>query len=217
MLNEAECLERTLEDLFANRWLREHGEVLVSDGGSSDGSMEIAANYPLEIVRGERGRALQMNAASHRARGDRLLFLHADSRLPANIGEAMETQAEWGFFRLRLSGRNRALRFIESAVNLRSALTGVAGGDQGLFFRRGFFDSLGGFPRIPLMEDIAICKQARRLAAPLVVPSPITTSSRRWQRRGIVRTVLLMWWLRFAFWLGADPRRLHRIYYPQRG
>jgi hypothetical protein len=158
-----------------------------------------------------------MNAAADRAHGEWLLFLHADSRLPGDIAQIAESGAEWGFFRLSLSGRHRALRIIESAINFRTALTGVAGGDQGLFFRRRLFASLGGFPRIALMEDIAICKQARRRARPLIVGSPITSSSRRWQRQGIFRTVLLMWWLRFAFWLGADPGRLHRIYYPQRG
>jgi rSAM/selenodomain-associated transferase 2 len=215
VLNEADCLGETLESLFDNYWLRQHCEVLVSDGGSSDGSLEIAARFACEIVRGGAGRALQMNAAAERARGEWLLFLHADSRLPAGIEEIPDSTAEWGFFRLRLSGEKRALRIIESAINLRSALTKVAGGDQGLFFRRRFFASLGGFPGIPLMEDIAICKRARRQAAPLVVRSPMISSSRRWQRQGIVRTVLLMWWLRFAYWLGADPVRLHRIYYPQ--
>ena len=217
VLNEAGCLAQTLESLFADPWLRRHAEILVSDGGSSDGSLEIAARYPCEIVRGAPGRALQMNAAGERARGERLLFLHADSRLPAELGEVMEAPAKWGFFRLRLSGDRRSLRVIESAINLRSAITGVAGGDQGLFFERRFFASLGGFTRIPLMEDIAICKQARRLAAPLIVHRRITTSSRRWRRRGVIKTVLLMWWLRFAFWLGADPDRLHRIYYPREG
>ena len=215
VLNEAGCLARTLDNLFADPWLRDHAEVLVSDGGSSDGSLEIAARYPCEIVRGAPGRALQMNAASRQARGERLLFLHADSRLPEDIGEVANRPAKWGFFRLRLSGEGRALRIIESAVNLRSTITRVAGGDQGLFFERRFFAALGGFPRIPLMEDIAICKQARRLSSPLIIRSRITTSSRRWRQHGVARTVLLMWWLRLAFWLGADPDRLHRIYYPR--
>jgi len=217
VLNEADCLDGTLQDIFSRPWLREHAEVLISDGGSDDGSLEIAARYPCRIVRGAAGRAQQMNAAGEQARGARLLFLHADSRLPADLGAATVDNVAWGFFRLRLSGGSRAFRIIETAINLRTALTGVAGGDQGLFFERDFFASLGGFPGIPLMEDIAICKLARRHAAPRIVGVPITSSSRRWQRRGIVRTVLLMWWLRFAYWLGADPRRLHRIYYPQRG
>ena len=217
LLNEADCLERTLDCIYADPWLGEHAEVLISDGGSDDESLEIAARYPCRIVHSARGRALQMNAASEQARGERLLFLHADSTLPADLGAAASDRAEWGFFRLRLSGGSHAFRVIESAINLRTALTRIGGGDQGLFFERRFFESLGGFPAIPLMEDIAICKLARRRARPCIVKAPITSSSRRWQRQGIVRTVLLMWWLRFAYWLGADPRRLHRIYYPQRG
>jgi len=217
VLNEADCLASTLQGIYSCPWLREHAEVLVSDGGSDDGSLEIAARFPCRIVHGAAGRALQMNAASAQARGQRLLFLHADSRLPADLGAAAGDTAEWGFFRLRLSGDSRVFRVIETAINLRSALTRVAGGDQGLFFEKRFFDALGGFPCIPLMEDIAICKLARRRAAASIVDARITSSSRRWQRQGIVRTVLLMWWLRFAYWLGADPRRLHRIYYPQRG
>ncbi len=217
VLNEADCLGRTLDGIYAHPWLREHAEILVSDGGSDDGSLEIAARYPCRILRGAAGRAQQMNTASEKARAERLLFLHADSRLPANLGAAVGNDAEWGFFRLRLSGDERAFRIIETAINLRTALTHIAGGDQGLFFSRRFFASLGGFPPIPLMEDIAICKLARRRAPPRIVDARITSSSRRWQRQGIIRTVLLMWCLRFAYWLGADPRRLHRIYYPQRG
>ena len=217
VLNESDCLARTLDGIFADPWLREHAEVLVSDGGSEDASLEIAARYPCRIVGSAAGRALQMNAASAKARGERLLFLHADSHLPADLGAVLDDAAEWGFFRLRLSGDNLVFRVIETAINLRTRLTGVAGGDQGLFFERRLFAALGGFPCIPLMEDIAICKLARRRAAPQIVAARITSSSRRWQRHGVVRTVLLMWWLRFAYWLGADPRRLHRIYYPQRG
>jgi len=217
VLNEADCLARTLESIQANSWLRENCEVLISDGGSDDGSLEIAAGYPCEILRGPAGRARQMNAASRNARGERLLFLHADSLLPDDLGDAVYGDAEWGFFRLRLSGEAPVFRVIETAVNWRSRLTRVAGGDQALFFDRRFFESLGGFPQIPLMEDIAICKLARRRAWPHIVDRAVDSSSRRWQRRGIVRTVLLMWWLRLAYWLGADPRRLHRIYYPQRG
>ena len=217
VLNEADCLERSLDSLFALPGFRERCEVIVSDGGSDDGSLEIAARYACVIVTGNAGRALQMNAGAARAHGAYLLFLHADSRLPAQFVPAIVEDSEWGFSRLRLDGRNPVFRIIESAINLRTALTRVAGGDQGLYFERAFFDSLGGFPCIPLMEDIAICKLARRRSAPRILSAPITSSSRRWRQRGIVRTVLLMWWLRFAYWAGADPRRLHRYYYPGRG
>lgn len=217
VLNEADCLDRSLADLFSRPAVRSHCEVIVSDGGSSDGSLDIAARYPCETVNGATGRALQMNAAAARARGQWLLFLHADSRLPENFDGSIVDDSAWGFFRLRLDGEHPAFRMIEASINLRSRLSRVAGGDQGLFFRRDVFDALGGFARIPLMEDIAICKQARRRAAPLIVDVPIVTSSRRWQQRGIAKTVLTMWGLRFAYWLGIDPGRLHRYYYPERG
>ena len=217
VLNEAACLEKTLAGLFSNPWIKNHCEVVIADGGSNDGSREIAATYPCRLLQCERGRAAQMNAASRVADGEMLLFLHADSQLPENFGDSIPADAGWGFFRLRLDGGAAIFRLIESAINLRTRLSRVAGGDQGLFFSRKLFDSLGGFPQIPLMEDVAICKLARQRAAPLIVDSRIVSSSRRWQERGVVRTVLLMWSLRLAYWLGVDPVRLHRIYYPEHG
>ena len=217
VLNEAACLEQALADLFARPWLRAHCEVIVCDGGSEDGSREIARRHPCRVLRSEPGRARQMNAASRAAAGGTLLFLHADSRLPQEFGECIQDGPDWGFFRLRLDGDGFAFRLIESAINLRTSLTSVGGGDQGMFFSRDLFDRLGGFPDIPLMEDVAMSRAARRLAAPVIVDAAITSSSRRWQQGGIVRTVLLMWSLRLAYWLGVDPARLHRIYYPGRG
>ncbi len=217
VLNEADCLDQSLADLFSRAWLRRNCEVIVSDGGSADHSLEIAASYPCRVIRSEPGRAEQMNIACASARGKLLLFLHADSRLPDDFGRLIPSDAEWGFFRLRLSGEATAFRIIETAINLRTGLSKIAGGDQGIFFSRRLFESLGGFPSIPLMEDVAICKQARRLARPSIIESAIISSSRRWQEQGIIRTVLLMWSLRFAYWLGVDPVRLHRIYYPGRG
>ncbi len=217
VLNEADCLDRTLTELFSRDWVKNHCEVIVSDGGSADASLDIARRYPCSIVASATGRALQMNAAAARAQAPRLLFLHADSQLPGEAAELLHNDMPWGFFHLRLSGRQPVFRLIETAINLRSGTSRVASGDQGLFFDRDFFDALGGYPQISLMEDIAITKNARKRTAPLVIKSPIVTSSRRWQQRGVVKTVLLMWWLRFAFWLGADPDRLHKFYYPQRG
>ena len=217
VLNEVDCLDQTLANLLKQPWVKHHCEIIVSDGGSDDGSLEIAQRHPCKIVHSGAGRARQMNAASSTAQGKTLLFLHADSRLPRDFGDMIDSNASWGFFRIRLSGNGLPYRIIEAAINLRTRLSRVAGGDQGLFFERQFFESLDGYPRIPLMEDIAISKKARRLAPPLVIEPAITSSSRRWQQQGIVKTVLLMWSLRLAFWLGVNPQRLHRIYYPQRG
>ena len=217
VLNEAHCLDQTLNNLLNRQWVEEHCEIIVSDGGSDDGSLEIALHHRCKLIRGDAGRARQMNAASRRARGDLLLFLHADSILPDDLGELIASAHDWGFFRLRLSADDFAYRVIETCINLRTRFSKIAGGDQGLFFRRRFFETLGGYPSIPLMEDVAISKNAKQLATPLIIESAITSSSRRWQQQGIVKTILLMWSLRLAFWLGVNPARLHRIYYPQRG
>ena len=154
-----------------------------------------------------------MNTASKIAQGIYLLFLHADSNLPEDFHCFIDTKAKWGFYRLRLNADAIAYRVIETAINLRTRICHVAGGDQGLYFNRQFFESLNAYPQIPLMEDIAICKTARRLARPFIIGSAISTSGRRWQDKGIVKTVLLMWTLRLAYWLGVDPRRLHKMYY----
>ncbi|MCP4766724.1 MAG: glycosyltransferase family 2 protein [Gammaproteobacteria bacterium] len=217
VLNEADCLDQSLARLFAFPWVTSDCEVIVCDGGSRDDSIAIAAAYSCRIVHSDAGRALQMNRGAEAALGRQLLFLHADSALPADLDEKFPLSASWGFFRLRLNDDAAVFRMIESAINLRSRLTRVAGGDQGLFFERSFFESLGAFPRIPLMEDIAICKSARRLTEPMIIDSPIRSSSRRWHHNGVFKTIVLMWSLRLAYWLGVNPARLHRIYYPQGG
>jgi rSAM/selenodomain-associated transferase 2 len=214
VLNEADCLDQSLKELFARQWVSSNAEVIISDGGSKDGSLEIAGRYPCSLVHSNAGRATQMNAASKMARGKFLLFLHADSCLPADFSSFIEADAKWGFYRLRLNDGAFIFRIIENMINLRTRISKLAGGDQGLYFNRHFFDSLNAYPQIPLMEDIAICKAARRLTKPLIIKSTISSSSRRWQSNGIVKTVLLMWSLRLAYWLGVDPRRLHKIYYP---
>jgi len=216
VLNETDCLEQTLANLLSRQWVIDHCELIVSDGGSLDDSLEIAGRHRCKLVQSGRGRARQMNRGSLEASGRLLLFLHADSKLPDDFGDAIVDAEAWGFFRLRLSGAAAAYRIIETAINLRTSISKIAGGDQALFFERRFFEALGRYPEIPLMEDIAISKNARALARPVIVDSTIISSSRRWQERGIVKTVLLMWSLRLAFWLGVDPARLHRIYYPQR-
>jgi len=217
VLNEAAYLDHSLAGLFALKDVTDLCEIIICDGGSQDGSLEIAKQYACRIVHSDAGRARQMNIASTAARGKFLLFVHADSILPANFFNNIDANADWGFFRLRLNGSAFIYRVIESAINLRTRFSQVAGGDQGLYFKRRFFQSLDGYPKIPLMEDIAICKMARRRVKPVIIDTAITSSSRRWQENGIVRTVFLMWTLRLAFWLGVDPQRLHKIYYPQQG
>jgi hypothetical protein len=127
----------------------------------------------------------------------------------------LQQSEKWGFFPVQFNGGHWLLRVIERAMNLRSRLSKVATGDQALYFRKSFFDQLGGFPDIPIMEDIAITKRARRKSKPRVANCRVMTSSRRWQQNGLVKTVLLMWGLRLAYFLGVDPDRLHRFYYPK--
>jgi len=217
ILNEAECLDQNLAKLFMQTWVSDYCEVIISDGGSNDDSLQIASRYPCRVVHSGAGRALQMNSASQQANGKFLLFLHADSSLPPDFNGNIEAGAKWGYFRLHLNSKTFAYRIIEAAINLRSRISKVAGGDQGLFFNKRFFESLDGYPRIPLMEDIAISKLARRRAKPVIIKAALTSSSRRWQEKGIFKTILLMWTLRLAYWVGVDPGRLHKIYYPQRG
>ena len=217
VLNEAEQLAICLEDLGARSWTGDGTEIIVCDGGSGDGTEVVACQYSCRLLCGPPGRALQMNQGAAEAGGEHFLFLHVDSRLPDAFDGVLPADAHWGFFRLRLDGRAAIYRIIESAINLRTRLTGVAGGDQGIFFSRSCFERLHGFPQIPLMEDVAVCKQARKLTRPHIVHARLTSSSRRWQQNGVLRTIALMWSLRLAYWLGVDPRRLHRIYYPQRG
>jgi rSAM/selenodomain-associated transferase 2 len=157
-----------------------------------------------------------MNAGAALARGQVLWFLHADTGIPGevdrHIREALE-QRPWGRFNVRLSGRHPLLRVVERAMNLRSCLTGIATGDQGMFMSRQDFQSLGGYPEIEIMEDITLSARLKgALGRPACVRTPLITSSRRWERHGILRTILLMWWLRLAYALGISPERLARWY-----
>ncbi len=214
VFNESSELADTLEKLTQSLQGNSGIEVILSDGGSTDNSPEIAKHYPCRVINTSTGRASQMNAASAQARGDWLVFLHADSQLPDNWQDQLQQSNHWGFFPVKLSAGHWSLRIVEGLINLRSRISKVATGDQGLYFRRSFFEELGGYPDIPIMEDVAISKLARQNSAPSVGIDPVMTSSRRWQQHGIIKTILLMWSLRLAYFLGIDPVRLHRIYYP---
>jgi rSAM/selenodomain-associated transferase 2 len=212
--NESCEIAVTLDKL--SRSLRENSniEIIISDGGSDDHCLDIAKQYPCRIINAGRGRANQMNVASLQARGDWLVFLHADSQLPNDWQDQLLQSGQWGFFPVKLTGENWLLHIVESLINLRSRISKVATGDQGLYFRKSFFHELGGYPEIPLMEDVAISKLARRKSTASIGANPILTSSRRWQQNGIIKTILLMWSLRLAYFLGINPNRLHRLYYP---
>jgi rSAM/selenodomain-associated transferase 2 len=218
VLNEAATIEAALRRLAP---LRERGaRVIVVDGGSGDDTAARAAPLADRVLAAPRGRASQMNAgaqADEAKDADVLLFLHADTRLPEDadriVARALADGAHsWGRFDVRLDAGGWSLRLVETLMNWRSRATGIATGDQAIFATRAAFDWLHGFAPLPLMEDVDFCSRARRLTRPAALRERVVTSARRWQRHGIWRTVALMWWLRLAYFFGADPAALARRY-----
>jgi rSAM/selenodomain-associated transferase 2 len=215
VLDEAAVIEPTLAALAP---LRAQGaEVVVVDGGSHDATKTLSAPWADTVMDAPRGRATQMNAGARRARGDTLVFLHADTLLPeaavrAIQGGMEDSRRSWGRFDVAIAGADPLLALVATLMNARSRLTGIATGDQAMFARRAAFEAAGGFPEIPLMEDVALSKALKRASPPLCLRERVVTSGRRWQRHGTIRTILLMWRLRLAYALGADPRRLARRY-----
>jgi rSAM/selenodomain-associated transferase 2 len=213
-LNEAAGIAATLAALAP---LRAAGhEVLVVDGGSSDGTPARCAGLADAVLAGPRGRARQMNAGAAQARGAVLLFLHADTRLPAGAAAAVQQAvaggALWGRFDVHIDGRPRMLRVVAALMNLRSRWTGIATGDQAIFVQRAAFQAAGGFADQPLMEDIELSRRLRRVGPPACLRERVHTSGRRWEQRGVWRTIWLMWRLRWRYWRGASPEALARAY-----
>jgi rSAM/selenodomain-associated transferase 2 len=214
VLNEADRIAAALDALQAYR--ARGVELVVADGGSSDATRDGARDRADLIVNAPRGRAMQMNAGAQAAGGDVLLFLHADTQLPENADilvrdQLARSKRQWGRFDVRFDSGG-LLRLVAFMMNLRSRLTGIATGDQAMFMTRAAFDQAGGFPAIALMEDIALSARLKRLGKPLCLYARVTTSGRRWRDNGVMRTVLLMWRLRLAFYFGADPDTLAREY-----
>jgi rSAM/selenodomain-associated transferase 2 len=218
-LNEADVIIGILQSLQS---LRAKGhEVIVVDGGSSDRTVSLAQPFVDLVLMAQRGRGAQMNAGAWIAKGKVLLFLHADTRLPSDAEDLIVTgllrsNCQWGHFNAHLSGNSAWFRIIEWSMNWRSRLTGIVTGDQVLFAQREAFTAAGGFPEIPLMEDITLSRRLKRFGWPLCLNSSVVTSSRYWEKRGIVRTILLMWFLRLAYFLGVSPECLAQVYYYRR-
>ncbi|MFC3284923.1 TIGR04283 family arsenosugar biosynthesis glycosyltransferase [Litchfieldella rifensis] len=213
-LDEAADIEAQLGGLQA---LRDHGiEIVVVDGGSQDDTFALAAPLASLVISSAAGRARQMNVGAQASRGNVLLFLHADTRLPDGavdrIQQALADGCQWGRFDVRLEGRHPMLKVIALAMNLRSRLTGIATGDQALFTTRQAFEAIGGFPEQPLMEDIEISKRLKRLSRPACVRPCVVSSARRWERHGLWSTMLQMWHLRYRYWRGIDSRQLAEEY-----
>ena len=215
VLNEGDGIAAALDALADLRALGT--ELIVADGGSHDATVEQAQLRADQVILAPRGRALQMNAGAEKASGDVLLFLHADTRLPAKADRVVlngldRSRRAWGRFEVKIDGRSPLLPVVAWLMGLRSRLTGIATGDQAIFVRREAFQAVGGFPAIALMEDIAMCKRLKRLGRPLCLRAYVTTSGRRWEKNGVLSTILLMWRLRFAYFFGADPKKLARQY-----
>ena len=215
VLNEAAGLGAALQALapFKARGV----QLIVADGNSGDGTAELAQAAGATVIITPSGRALQMNAGAQQASAGVLLFLHADTSLPEDadqlIARALANgKVIWGRFDVRIAGPSRMLHVIAAFMNLRSRWSGIATGDQAIFMTRAAFDAVNGFPAQPLMEDIEICRRLRRLSRPACLRAKVLTSGRRWGTRGVWRTMLLMWRLRFAYWRGAAPEHLAELY-----
>nr|WP_273209133.1 TIGR04283 family arsenosugar biosynthesis glycosyltransferase [Marinobacter subterrani] len=211
---EAGSIAITLQALQPIR-ARGH-EVIVVDAGSTDGTAELARPLCDRVVNSEKGRAAQMNAGAALARGDLLLFLHADTRLPENALEHLSDFAgshrAWGRFDVRLSGQRPVFRMVAWFMNQRSRLSGICTGDQAMFVRREAFEVLAGFHVMPLMEDVEFSRRLCRMSRPFCIKEPVVTDSRRWEKQGVWRTIFLMWQLRWRYWRGESPESLAQIY-----
>lgn len=213
-LNEAGGIALALGRLLP---FRREAEIIVVDGGSDDGTAGIARPIADRVIVSERGRAKQMNAGAAAAKGDFLIFLHADTALPDDalrliaLGLA-STGRSWGRFDVTIAGTDTLLAAVSTLMNLRSRWTGIATGDQAIFVTREAFAAVGGFSDIPLMEDVEISERLKVLSKPLCVRSRAITSGRRWERDGVLRTIVLMWKIRFEYAMGVSPERLARRY-----
>jgi rSAM/selenodomain-associated transferase 2 len=213
VLNEAAIIVAALQALAP---LRARGaEIIVADGYSRDGTAQLAEPFADRVIAVRRGRGAAMNAGAALGTGDALLFLHADTALPDGTDRLIDAalaHRAWGRFDLRIAGRHPLLAVVARMINLRSRLSGIATGDQAIFVSRKAFEAVGGFPDLPLMEDIAISRRLKRLCRPLCIATPAVTSGRRWEQSGVIRTILLMWRLRLSYYRGVEPALLAALY-----
>ena len=213
--NEAQSIQSTLVPLQSLR--SNNYELILVDAGSTDDTVASAESLVDKLLHSKKGRAYQMNAGAAEAEGEVLFFLHADTIVPVKAISALETAIDksnftWSRFNVRLSGTHILFRVIEKLINLRSCLTGIATGDQGICIKRDLFFNIGMYELLPLMEDIALSKKLKKIARPVCISQALITSSRRWEEKGIFRTILLMWKLRLQFWLGVSADKLAEQY-----
>ncbi len=224
VFNEEATVEQSISQLADMLFLSGIDvELVVVDGQSSDRtvnrlkSLVDKSSLSIKLVQSKKGRSIQMNTGAESSKGSMLLFLHLDSFLPdsflQSIKEIEQQQPVWGFFKLKLSGKKTVFKLIQTFITWRSCLTSVATGDQALFVKQAQFESMGGYADIALMEDVELSKRLRRFAKPFIPSGYLVTSSRRWQKKGVMKTVLLMWQLRWLYWLGFNPQFLVKRYY----
>lgn len=214
VLNEERNLSKSLAELQSFRCSGH--EIIVVDGGSVDHSFVLAYEMADSVLVSRAGRALQMNVGAAVATGDVFLFLHADTVLPENAVQLISSfrteKNLWGRFDIRLSSNRKVFRLIEFLINWRSRLTSIATGDQAIFIEQKFFNKIGGFPEIALMEDIALSRSLKKISRPVCLQHKVITSSRRWEQKGVITTVVLMWKLRLYYYFGVSPEKLSQLY-----
>ncbi len=208
--NESENIEPCL---LALQSLRKQCEIIVVDGGSSDNTVQLARPFADKVIQSKKGRARQMNAGAIQATAEMLIFLHADTRLPDQaLLFISQSHQPWGRFDIKLSGTPLMLKLISCFMNWRSRLTGIATGDQAIFINKQLFDQIGGYPDIALMEDITLCSHLKKIAKPNCINARVISSGRRWEKFGVIKTILLMWSLRIRYYFGEQPEVLAELY-----
>ena len=212
--NEEKTISSCLQSLIT--WRKQGCEIIFVDGGSDDNTFELAGQYGDHVYMTGKGRAVQMNEGARHAKGEFLLFLHSDTVLPAATDKLIQLiisdKNRWGRFDVTLSGESKAYRVLEFFINIRSRITGISTGDQGMFMHKSLFEHANGFPEIPLMEDITLSRILLKNSRPVCLKERVITSSRRWENNGIIKTILLMWYLRAAYFFGVKPEQLARLY-----
>lgn len=191
-------------------------QILIVDGGSVDGTVELLRAAGYQVLQCPAGRARQMNAGAQLATHSMLLFLHADTRLPTNYKSELARADVWGRFDVKFSSSLKAMKIVAFFINLRSRISGIATGDQAIFVDRDAFNAISGFPDFPIMEDIALSKRLRHFHRPYSSRAKVTTSARRWEQNGVVKTILKMWYFRLAYFFGMPPSKLKQGYHDVR-
>jgi len=212
-LNEEQNIKSCL---LALQHLRGECEIIIVDGDSGDSTQMIATPLADKVIISPKGRAIQMNNGARQAKGEILIFLHADTYLPKNalqlIQQKISNDQQWGRFDIQFIGNHPMYKVIAQMMNWRSRLTGIATGDQVIFVTSQIFELAGRYPEINLMEDIVLCKALKKINTPICLKDKVISSGRRWEHNGLNKTILLMWSIRLRYALGGDPKTLELLY-----